>query len=115
MANKEIKRFDMDTTRTALLVDDEPESRAAQLTRLEREGYTVFVAHNQADALARAKQVTPTTIYAHLGPSGLGNMALIQALRADDSCRHIPVVVIKDHYDMRAKLAKLHAIPHDSW
>ena len=49
-------KLDMDTTRTALLVDDEPESRAAQLTRLEREGYTVFVAHNQADAIARASQ-----------------------------------------------------------
>ena len=85
----------MDTANpTALLVDDELTSRAAQSARLEGEGYTVFVAQNQADALSRAKQVAPKVIFAHLGRSGLGNLALIQALRSDDTCRHIPVVVV---------------------
>ena len=101
--------------RVALLVDDEPDSRAAQQTRLEREGYTVFVATNQADALSRAKQALPQIICVHLATGG--TVPLIQALRADDSCRHIPVVVLKDQPQVRAmpERAKLHAIPHDSW
>ena len=103
------------STRTALLVDDESISRSAHLSRLEGEGYTVFVAQNQGEALSRAKSVAPNIIYAHLGASGLGNLSLIQALRSDDNCRHIPVVVIKDHLDIRATRAKLRAVPHDSW
>jgi CheY-like chemotaxis protein len=106
----------MDTlNRTALLVDDELTSRATQSARLEGEGYTVFVAHNQADALSRAKQVAPKVIFVHLGSAGLGNLALIQALRSDDSCRHIPVVVVRDQPAVAARPAKLRAVPHDSW
>jgi CheY-like chemotaxis protein len=106
----------MDTlNRTALLVDDELTSRAAQSARLEGEGYTVFVAHNQADALSRAKQVAPKVIFVHLGSSGLGNLALIQALRSDDTCRHIPVVVVRDQPAVAARPKQLRAVPHDSW
>jgi CheY-like chemotaxis protein len=106
----------MDTlNRTALLVDDQLTSRAAQSARLEGEGYTVFVAHNQADALSRAKQVAPKVIFAHLGRSGLGNLALIQALRSDDTCRHIPVVVVRDLPAVAARPKQLRPVPHDSW
>jgi len=101
--------------RIALLVDDEAVSRASQQTRLEGKGYTVFVAMNQADALSRAKQALPAVIFIHL-MSG-ATVPLIQALRSDDSCRHIPVVVLKDQLPVRAVAgrAKLHAMPHDSW
>jgi len=106
----------MDTlNRTALLVDDELTSRVAHSARLEGEGYTVFVAQNQADALTRARQVAPKVIFAHLGTSGLGNLALISALRSDDTCRHIPVVVVRDLAAVAAKPAKLRPVPHDSW
>jgi CheY-like chemotaxis protein len=106
----------MDTlNRTALLVDDELTSRVAHSARLEGEGYTVFVAQNQADALTRARQVAPRVIFAHLGTSGLGNLALISALRSDDTCRHIPVVVVRDQAAVASKPAKLRPVPHDSW
>jgi CheY-like chemotaxis protein len=105
----------MDLTHVALLVDDELASRAAHQTRLEREGYTVFVAMNQADALSRAKLSPPKVIYAHLGTFGAGNLPLIQALRSDDQCRHIPVVVITDGRSIGPRRAMLHAVPHDSW
>lgn len=107
-------RFALDATRTALLVDDEATSRSAHQIRLEGEGYTVFVAQNQADALSRAKQTLPKVIYVHLA-AGPGNLPLIQALRSDDTCRHIPVVVIKDATYVAKVRSKLHAIPHDSW
>jgi CheY-like chemotaxis protein len=105
----------MDANHVALLVDDEPASRSAHQTRLEGEGYTVFVAMNQADALSRAKLSPPKVIYAHLGAFGAGNLHLIQALRSDDTCRHIPVVVITDGRNIGPRRAKLHAVPHDSW
>jgi CheY-like chemotaxis protein len=101
--------------RVALLVDDDSASRSAQQLRLEGEGYTVFVAVNQADALSRAKQAMPQVIFVHLVTGG--TVPLIQALRSDDSFRHVPVVVIKDLPQVKAVpgRAKLHAIPHDSW
>lgn len=105
----------MDLTHLALLVDDEPASRTANQTRLEGEGYTVFVAMNQADALSRAKLSPPKIIYAHLGALGAGNLPLIQALRSDDTCRHIPVVVIADGRSIAPQRTRLHAVPHDSW
>jgi two-component system alkaline phosphatase synthesis response regulator PhoP len=105
----------MDATRTALLVDDEPASLTAHRARLVGEGYTVFVAENHADALSRAKQSLPKVIFVHLVAAASGNLPLIQALRSDDSCRHIPVVVIKDRTDVPAPKSKLHAVPHDSW
>jgi CheY-like chemotaxis protein len=103
----------LDATRTALLVDDEAASRATHQTRLEGEGYTVFVAQNHADAISRAKQTLPKIIFVHLAAAG--NLPLIQALRSDDSCRHIPVVVIKDPVYVAKVRSKLHAVPHDSW
>ena len=105
----------MEANHIALLVDDEPTSRSEHQMRLEGQGYTVFVALNQADALSRAKQTGPKIIFAHLGVSGLGNLALIQALRSDDTCRHIPVTVITDPPALAPRPSKLRAVPHDSW
>jgi len=105
----------VDDTRIALLVDDELASRAAHQTRLESQGFTVFVAMNQADALSRAKLSAPKVIYAHLSASGAGNLPLIHALRSDDTCRHIPVVVIADGRSVGPRRTNLHAVPHDSW
>src|SRR3984893_1006829 len=48
---------------------------------------------------------------------GEGYTVMAVENHADDSCRHIPVVVIKDQLPVKhvAGRAKLHAVPHDSW
>jgi len=103
------------TPLSVLLVDDEPVSRKAQQARLEGEGYTVFVAASQAEALNRAKVGAPRVIYLHLVAGAAGNMALMQALRSDDSCRHIPIVMIKDHADPRVLPTKLRSVGRERW
>lgn len=100
---------------SVLLVDDEPVSRKAQQTRLEGEGYTVFVAASQTEALSRAKVGLPKVIYLHLVSGASGNMALMHALRSDDSCRHIPIVMIKDHADPRTVSTKLRTVGRERW
>jgi CheY-like chemotaxis protein len=100
---------------TALLVDEEPTSRSANQSRLEDDGYVVLVAQNETDALSRAQESTPTVIFVHLLATGHGSLSLIEALKADDACRHIPVVVINDHPDVRTMQAKLHAVRHEGW
>lgn len=96
----------------ALLVDDDPNSQKAARARLEREGYTVSSAQGQTDALFQARQTRPDVIYVHLLSAG-GNLPLIQALRADDACRHIPVGVIRENGAITT--SKLKSVPRGGW
>jgi chemosensory pili system protein ChpA (sensor histidine kinase/response regulator) len=107
----------MDATRaaTALLVDDEPASREANQGRLEDQGYLVTVAENATEALSRVKQSVPKVIFVHLAGGSRGNISLIQALRSDDGCRHIPVVVVTNQRDARVEKTKLHTVNRQSW
>ena len=117
MAQKEERRFAIDATRsaTALLVDDEPESRNANRGRLENQGYLVTVAESATEGLSRAKQSVPKVIFVHLVGSGRGNVSLIQALRSDDSCRHIPVVVVTNHSNPAIEKTKLRTVQRAGW
>lgn len=99
-------------TTTALLVDDQPTSLSANRSRLEGEGYSVFAAQNEGDALSQARRSAPNVIFVHLVATGLGSLSLIQALRSDDGCRHIPVVLITDKTDRRVG-TKLHSVPRE--
>jgi CheY-like chemotaxis protein len=107
----------MDATRTAtaLLVDDEPASRKSNQGRLEDQGYLVTVAENATQALSRVRQSAPKVIFVHLVATGLGNRSLIQALRSDDACRHIPVVVVTNHRDARVEKTKLRTVQRQGW
>ena len=101
------------TVQSALLVDDEPVSRKAQQERLEAQGYTVSVVQSATEALGRARQVIPKAIFIHLVTGN--SVPLIQTLRADDTCRHIPIVVIKDFVDARLAPTKLRSVGRDRW
>ena len=107
----------MDATRagTALLVDDEQASRTANQGRLEGQGYVVTVAESATEGLTRAKQSAPKVIFVHLAAGGRGTVGLIQALRADDGCRHIPVVVVTNERDARVEKTKLHTVQRQAW
>ena len=105
----------MDANHIALLVDDDPTSRAGYKARLEADGYTVIVAVSQAEALSRAKESMPSVIWTHLVSGGPGNLPFIQALRTDDRCRHIPVVIQTNRPDAKVGKKTLHSVRHDSW
>jgi adenylate cyclase len=98
---------------SALLVDDDAGSQQANRERLENEGYSVIVVQDGNDGLARAKQIHPDAIFVHLVLTGTGNVPFMQALRADDSCRHIRVVVLPDRVDAAKK--PLRPVPRDAW
>jgi CheY-like chemotaxis protein len=99
---------------TALLVDDELLSRKAKQARLEGEGYTVFAASGHMDALAQARLAAPNVIFVHVASAG-GNLPLIQALRSDDACRHIPIIVLREGIDVRIASTKLKSVPREGW
>ena len=99
---------------SALLVDDDAASSQANQQRLEGDGYSVVTARDRTEGLGRARQGAPNVIFIHLGANGAGSLPLIEALRADDACRHIPVVVLTSQSSARAS-AKLRAVNRDLW
>ncbi|HET7421276.1 MAG TPA: hypothetical protein VFL27_12945 [Candidatus Dormibacteraeota bacterium] len=97
---------------TALLVDDDPLSQKAGRARLEHAGYAVLAAGGQAEALSQARQARPDVIYVKLVSPG-GNLAFIQALRADDACRHIPIALVRE--DAVTPNTTLKSVPRSGW
>lgn len=102
-------------TATALLVDDDEASVQSTRQRLEGDGYTVLLARDGSEGLARAKQSLPDVIFTHLVAAGHSNVAFIQALRSDDSCRHVPVMIVTGRQDPRSVQKKLRPVSRDRW
>jgi adenylate cyclase len=107
----------LDTNRvaTALLVDDDSRSQEANQRRLEQDGYSVVLVRDENNGLARAKQILPNTIFVHLVLSGAGNVPFMQALRADDTCRHIRVVILPNQTRVDLPRKPLRPVPRDAW
>jgi CheY-like chemotaxis protein len=102
-------------TSTALLVDDDSASSLATQRRLEDDGYSVVVARSGTEGLGRARQSAPNVIFIHLVANGQDRLGFIQALRSDDSCRHIPVVVLTGRPMPTARLKGLHGVNRERW
>ncbi len=109
--------MDANRAATALLVDDDLVSRQANHDRLEGEGYSVVMAQDETEGLNRAKQSSPNVIFIHLVASSRGSIPFMQALRSDDSCRHIPVVVIREQANLGVaqKQQRLRSVHRDRW
>src|ERR1041385_2112022 len=103
-------------TATALLVDDDDASYQATRRRLEDDGYTVVLARDGADGLARAKRAGPDGIFTPRVSGGShNNVAFIQALRSDDACRHVPVRVVTGRPEPGRRQKQLRPVGRDRW
>lgn len=101
-------------TATALLVDDDPQAQQVNQQRLEDDGYTVVLVRDPGSGLARAREMSPDVIFVHIAANAAGNLPFIQALRSDDSCRHIRVVVLRGQPRIvMPNNGKLRAVPRD--
>lgn len=100
---------------TALLVDDDDSSFQATRRRLEDDGYTVLLARDASEGLARAKRSAPDVIFTHLVAGGHNNVAFIQALRSDDGCRHMPVMVLTGRPETGPRHKQLRPVSRDRW
>jgi CheY-like chemotaxis protein len=107
----------MDTVRThtALLVDDDAVSRKLNQQRLEGDGYNVAIASDRVGAVSSAKRSAPKVIFIHMAGGRAGSLPLIEALRSDDACRHIRIVVLPDQAVRARGDRKLHAVSRDLW
>jgi CheY-like chemotaxis protein len=100
---------------TALLVDDDDASYKATQRRLEDDGYSVQVARDGVEGLARAKWSVPDVIFTHLIGSRQNNVGFIQALRSEDACRHVPVMILPGQPWSGPTQKQLRPVRRDRW
>jgi CheY-like chemotaxis protein len=84
---------------TALLLDDDGATSASYVRRLQHEGYQVTKTSDPVAALNLAERSAPAIIFVKMGLSGSGSTAFLQALRANDHTRHIPVALLTSYYN----------------
>jgi adenylate cyclase len=85
---------------TLLVVDDDGVSRAVLSNLLERQGHTVVVAKDGAEALKLVGGRAFDLIVLDLLMPGMDGFEVVQKLKADPAVKDIPVVMISSAEDM---------------
>jgi len=85
------------TMGTILVVEDNEPSRDALARRLERRGYEVVVAADGLEAVVAGRLVKPDLILMDLGLPGIDGWEATRQLKANDTTRDIPIIVLSAH------------------
>ncbi len=83
--------FDRNTSDLVLIVDDVPDNLAVLHDALDESGYTVLVATNGADAIARATQAQPHIVLLDAVMPGMDGFEVARRLKALPATAHIPI------------------------
>lgn len=79
---------------SVLIVEDDPDIVELLQYTLEREGYPVLIARDGEKGLSEARRRKPGLIVLDLMLPGLDGLEVCRTLKADDSTRSIPVVML---------------------
>lgn len=79
---------------TILIIDDETSVATLLAELLDEEGYSVVIAFDGSDGLARARAVRPDLILSDVMMPGLDGYALVQAIAADPDLQDTPIVLM---------------------
>lgn len=77
-----------------LVVDDEPDIVALVAYHLAKMNYRVTTASNGTDALSIARQERPALLVLDLMLPGMSGFDVLEHIRAGDSTKHIPVLML---------------------
>ncbi len=78
---------------TVLVADDQPANRLLIVALLEHAGHRCVQASDGSEALKLALEIVPDLLVTDLGMPGLHGVALLEALRADDRTKQLPIVL----------------------
>jgi CheY-like chemotaxis protein/DNA-binding CsgD family transcriptional regulator len=84
--------LDRNTSDLVLIVDDVPDNLAVLHDALDESGYTVLVATNGVDAIARATQAQPHIVLLDAVMPGMDGFEVARRLKALPATAHIPIV-----------------------
>jgi two-component system cell cycle response regulator DivK len=82
---------------TILVVEDNEFSRDALARRLERRGYDVLLAVDGEQAVAIGRAQRPDLVLMDLGLPRIDGWEATRLLKADDTTRRIPIIVLSAH------------------
>jgi CheY-like chemotaxis protein len=82
---------------TVMVVEDNEPSREVLSRRLARRGYAIVSATDGFEAVSMARSTKPDLILMDLGLPGMDGWEATAQLKADDSTRHIPIIVLSAH------------------
>ena len=86
----------MTAPRRILLAEDDRFLRKAAEAALTRHGFTVLVAADGDEALARAREGAPELILLDLIMPGRNGFEVLQALKSDPATKAVPVIVLSN-------------------
>ena len=75
-----------------LLVEDNEDNRDMLIRRLERRGFTVVMAVDGAEGIAKARSENPDLILMDMGLPVVDGWAATGQIKASPATRHIPVI-----------------------
>jgi threonine synthase len=89
-----LARLDEQVT-TIVIIDDNPsDSRLIRRLLQRTRRYRVFEAHTGADGIDLVRQRRPDLVVLDLGLPEMDGFGILEALRADERTRHVPVIII---------------------
>ena len=86
-----------------LVVEDDPQVARLIALVLQRHGHKSETVADGQTALARAKEMRPTIIFADLTIKGMNGEALCSTLKSDPATRGIPYIVLSGDRDIAQK------------
>jgi DNA-binding response OmpR family regulator len=84
----------MSHRRRVLVAEDDPAIRELIRARLTTAGYDTHTAHNGREALQRMRSLKPDALLLDINMPELDGFGVLEALRAEEPIRHIPVLVL---------------------
>ena len=99
---------------TVLLIEDDQTFADMYRLRLELDGYRVIEARDGQTALEIAASAQPDLIFLDIKLPMLDGLAVLEALRAGESTRHTPVVILSSYGedDLRERGLRLGALEY---
>jgi len=80
-----------------LLVEDNEMNRDMLSRRLQRKGYTVSLALDGAEGVAKARSENPDVILMDMSLPVVDGWEATRLLKADEHTRHIPIIALTAH------------------
>lgn len=79
-----------------LIIEDDDFLRSLAVTKLEKEGFSVFMAANGQDGLAQVTATNPSLIILDLMLPVMSGFEVLKTLKASDATKNIKVIVFSN-------------------
>ena len=90
-------------TKTILTVDDSASMRMLLKTSLTAQGFSIEGANDGVHGLERMKEVRPDLLITDINMPNMDGFELIEAIRADDTFNHVPILVLSTEFSDEKK------------